>query len=374
MSTALTGSRSVDLPPLHSPMEIRGGWALLSLLFYPLVLLQVALPFWPNLFHGLATTLQLDPFRFYIGIATGSRVLLLLIIAAGLARAVVAAWGIHSRHQRVKEYFRTTQIPTSVLKDRLTALQQYELPFVVYGDPVPRAFVLGIFNTRIYISTGILDALDDLELGSVIMHEVHHHRNRDPLKGFLLSITSHLFFYIPLLRSYAEFWQQQREWEADAAAKRVSSPTSLAQALCKLLAISPHVSGTGGFAITSRQPAAGAPALHGMGNVRERIELLLELREIRPWRLHGREYIRSVVSLLALALLLLGLVPPVQLEVAANPEQAAPVAVRDAAGWVIPQRVDHFWVRPFQSEFRRIRRVGIDPATAPPPSRHQMLP
>lgn len=355
------------------PHEIRGPWALLSLLIYPLLIFYSLYPFWPALFGRVTTTLQLDPFRVHLNLSFACQVALVLLVATGIARAIVAAWGIHSRHQRVKEYFRTTQVPNSVLKDRLTALQQYDLPFVVYGDPVPRAFVLGIFVTRIYISTGLLDALDDLELGSVIMHEVHHHRNRDPLKGFVLSILSHLFFYIPVIRTYAEHWQQQREWEADAAAKRVSSATGLAQALCKLLSISPFVSGAGGFAISNQQTAAASPALHGMGNVRERIELLLDLRNTRPWHLRAGEYGRSVLSLVLFALLALGTLPPVQMDVEANPARSASQKVADAQGWVQPDRVDDFWVRPFQGTFVRVRWVGIDQHTAPPPSRHQPL-
>lgn len=370
MSTVVSQASAVTQPRPPAPMEIRGPWASLSLLFLPLLLFYCLLPFWPHLFADLAAAFNLDPFRVHVGVSLFCQTALLLIVATGIARAIVAAWGIHSRHQRVKEYFRTTQIPNTILKDRLTALQQYELPFVVYGDPVPRAFVLGIFVTRIYISTGLLDALDDLELGSVIMHEVHHHRNRDPLKGFGLSLLGHLFFYVPLIRTYGDFWQQQREWEADAAAKRVSTSTGLAQALCKLLAISPFVSGTGGFAISTQHVPSAAPALHGMGNVRERIELLLDLRATRPWRLRAKEYGRSLAALMALALLALGTVPPVAYEVSAATLEG-PVGHRDKYGWLAPDPVDTFWVRPFQSEYRRVRRVGINPETAPPSTRFQ---
>jgi len=368
VSTAVQSAPVLTHSHPATPLEIRGQWALVSLFVFPLLLFASLLPFWPALFAGISQSLGLDPFQVHVSVSLFCQIALLLIVATGIARALVATWGIHSRHQRVKEYFRTTQIPSTILKDRLTALQQYELPFVIYGDPVPRAFVLGIFQTRIYISTGLLDALDDLELGSVIMHEVHHHRSRDPLKGFCLSLLGHLFFYVPVVRTYGDFWQQQREWEADAAAKRVSSPTGLAQALCKLLAISPFVSGAGGFAITPQQASAAAPALHGMGNVRERIELLLDLRTIRPWRMRIREYARSLVALGTLALLALGTVPPVQMEVSANAGQAS---IRDGHGWVIPQRGDDFWVKPFQSDFTRVRHVGIDTETAPPSTARQ---
>ncbi|HYE76930.1 MAG TPA: M56 family metallopeptidase, partial [bacterium] len=217
---------------------------------------------------------------------------------------------------------------------------------------------------------GLLSSpLTDLELGSVVMHEVHHHRMRDPLKGFILSILTHLFFYIPVIRSYAEFWQQHREWEADAAAKRVSDATSLAEALCKLLSKSPHVSGDAGFAITSRQ-AAAAPALHGMGNVRERIELLLELRQPRTWHLSARELAASVTSLVLLALLTLGLISPVDM----SPGLGGSARIADGYGWVLPQRMDPFWVPPFQGQVKRVRFVGQETGTIPPPSRHRVTP
>ncbi|MEO7995550.1 MAG: M56 family metallopeptidase, partial [bacterium] len=212
--------------------------------------------------------------------------------------------------------------------------------------------------------------LDDRELGSVIMHEVHHHRNRDPLKGFVLSILSHLFFYVPVIRSYADFWQQHREWEADAAARRVSDATSLAHALCKLLTTSPTISGAGGgFALSGGSGSVASPALHGMGNIRERIELLLDLRPTRPWALGAREFGTSVACLTLLGVLSLGLFSPVKMDVSNLLSQ--PVARTDAMGWVVPQRVDTFWVPPFQGAHQRVRYVGIDPHTAPPSSSHQ---
>lgn len=351
-------------------MVIRGWWGLLTVLFYPILAIQLIVPFWPDLFIALARPFGPDPFPVYLNLMLFSRGALVLIVATGIARALVAAYGIHARHTRVKAFFRTTEISKNVIEDRLTALQQYKLPLVVYGDPVPRAFVLGIFTTRIYLSTGLLSSpLTDLELGSVVMHEVHHHRMRDPLKGFVLSILTHLFFYLPVLRSYAEFWQQHREWEADAAAKRVSDATSLAEALCKLLSKSPHISGEngGGFVITSRQSAA-APALHGMGNIRERIELLLDLKTPRTWHLSAKELVVSSASMLLLAILTLGLVSPVDM----TPGIGSTAKVEDASGWVVPQRIDDFWVPPFQGDMQRVRYIGIDPETAPPTSRHRV--
>ena len=372
MSSVIAHPNEAVAPRIHPVMEIRGWWALGSVLFYPLLAYQLFLPLRLAMVHGLAGLFHADPFRVFLTVSLVSRLLLILIVSTGLARAVVAAWGIHARHERVKEYFRTTQIPSTVIKDRLTALQAYRLPFVVYGDPVPRAFVLGILRTRIYLSTGLLEALSDFELGSVIMHEVHHHRNKDPFKGFLLSIFSHLFFYVPVIRHYAEFWQQHREWEADAAARRVSDSTSLAQALCKLLAISPFVSGHGGFAISSAQTSAASPALHGMGNVRERIELLLDLRQTRPWRIGAKEYAHSVVCLVLLALLCVATLAPVSMNV--HQSLTGQAYRKDAAGWIQAKRFDSFWVPAFQSEPHRVKRVGVDEHTTPPDSRHVLVP
>src|SRR3984885_3279748 len=49
-------------------------------------------------------------------------------------------------------------------------------------DPQPRAFCVGLFRPRVYVSTGAVAILDEAALSAVLAHERHHARRRDPLR------------------------------------------------------------------------------------------------------------------------------------------------------------------------------------------------
>lgn len=98
------------------------------------------------------------------------------------------------------------------------------------------AFTCGLFRPRIYVSKGLMSELEYAELKAVLLHELAHKKDRDPLRFFLLSLAKDVFFYLPALRGLLSRIRRLREFEADAkAASAMEEPYSLAHALLKAI-------------------------------------------------------------------------------------------------------------------------------------------
>lgn len=115
----------------------------------------------------------------------------------------------------------------------------------VIGGATPVAFCAGVLRPRIYISTGTVATLSDLELGAVIAHERHHARLRDPLRVLLSRALADGLFFLPALRSLGERYGELAELAADREAVRASRDDAapLASALLSFEAADPAVVG-----------------------------------------------------------------------------------------------------------------------------------
>lgn len=143
-------------------------------------------------------------------------------------------------------------------------------PVVLIRDRAVRcAFTYGLLNPRIYVSTGLIESLTRDELTSVILHEAHHRRSRDPLKLLLASMVADAFFYLPVGRWLAGVHRNHKEAAADdSVVMRTSDPLTLAGAIVK-------VAGSGGLS------AVPSPvSFRGSGEVKGRV---LRLVEGRHW-------------------------------------------------------------------------------------------
>lgn len=108
------------------------------------------------------------------------------------------------------------------------------------ADPRPLAFCAGSVRPVIWLTTGLLTALDQNELAAVLRHERHHVRHRDPLKLLLVRALADAFFYLPLMRDLGHGYEVHKELAADAeAALPPDGRVGLARALIKLLADAP---------------------------------------------------------------------------------------------------------------------------------------
>lgn len=119
----------------------------------------------------------------------------------------------------------------------------------VVSSRQPLAFTVGLRRRRIVLSTGLLELLDEKELAAVIHHEAYHAAHADPLKVFLLSLLSTIFWYLPLLKHIHSHYKVVREVLADRhAMEQTGGMADLGRALLKLL--------------RQRQPGAVMLAVH----------------------------------------------------------------------------------------------------------------
>jgi len=163
---------------------------------------------------------------------------------------------------------------------------------LIRDDSLVLAFTHGLFRPVVYISTGLIKALERAELRAVFLHEAHHRGSRDPLRFFLHAFLKDLFFYVPIGAYLATRLGDRKETRADdAVIERTGDPLSLASALLKV----------------ARNTPAPALAHHlasirgrRSGSVEERISRLVEERETRA-ALPG---LRTVLASLAVAVVL----------------------------------------------------------------------
>ncbi|MBE2315701.1 M56 family metallopeptidase [Solirubrobacter sp. CPCC 204708] len=111
-------------------------------------------------------------------------------------------------------------------------------PRTILGTPVllvrsrrPLAFTLGALRPRIVVSDALIDLLDDRELASVLAHERHHARRRDPLRRACVRAIGDGFWFVPGLRGAVRAHAALSELAADAVAIRSVGARPLAGAL-----------------------------------------------------------------------------------------------------------------------------------------------
>lgn len=81
----------------------------------------------------------------------------------------------------------------------------------------PQAFVAGLLRPRVFVSAGLLGAVDEPALSAILAHERAHVRRRDPLRRLLASLA--LAFHVPGVAAAVEsLLARSHERAADAAA------------------------------------------------------------------------------------------------------------------------------------------------------------
>ena len=95
----------------------------------------------------------------------------------------------------------------------------------------PHAFCVGLLRPVVVLSDGLIERLSEAELRSVLAHEHHHARRRDPLRRALVKAFCDGFWFIPALRPTARAQATVSELAADAVAMRSAGAQPLASAL-----------------------------------------------------------------------------------------------------------------------------------------------
>lgn len=128
-------------------------------------------------------------------------------------------------------------------------IARHEIRPGVVGDPVPRAFCVGLLRPKVYLTAGAIAELDADERDAVVAHEQAHARRRDPLRLLLTRATADALFFCPGARQLAERAGDLAELDADASADQ----RALASAMLHLDSVSAErVDGLAGIPPTWR--------------------------------------------------------------------------------------------------------------------------
>ena len=105
----------------------------------------------------------------------------------------------------------------------------------IFEDIRPLALTAGFLKPRVFLSTKLVDALEEKELRAVVLHELHHRDSRDPLKGLAVSFISDLLFFLPISRFLKKTYSLTAEIAADAySVDNRADPLDLAASLLKV--------------------------------------------------------------------------------------------------------------------------------------------
>ena len=119
---------------------------------------------------------------------------------------------------------------------RLSHLPGSRLPVWILDAPAPLLSLVGVFRSRVVISSPVLSALSAGQLAAALRHEEAHEVSRDNLKRLLLLLAPGL---LPGFHGFAAIergWARFTEWAADddAVAGDTRLSLSLAAALVRL--------------------------------------------------------------------------------------------------------------------------------------------
>lgn len=171
--------------------------------------------------------------------ADGASVVALLVIAlatlgVGLGLASLCRQALATLALIRSLLARTMPLPRRIasiaagldLEDRIDLVQ----------DQRPFSFCYWFRSPRVCLSTGLIERLDDAELGAVLHHERYHLRHRDPLRLVVARYFAAGLYVVPVVEELVEYYTVQKEVAADQEAVRgMGGVRDLASALFKVL-------------------------------------------------------------------------------------------------------------------------------------------
>ncbi|HCS49968.1 MAG TPA: hypothetical protein DIW61_17660 [Candidatus Aminicenantes bacterium] len=217
-----------------NPALLLGGFSVLSLLIlfqlyrHPeTALLLFSLPS-PEALACNLRCLGITPFLQVLG-ETGKALLLVFMSLSFL----------YALFRTVSRILRTAAFVDRAERNAVRIRDIPRFPFLdnvtVFEDRLPLAFTGGFLKPRVFLSTRLAEILDDKELRAVVLHESHHQRSKDPLKGLAVSFISDFLFFLPISSFLKRIFHLTSELTADAYS--VSSqvdPMDLVSSLLKV--------------------------------------------------------------------------------------------------------------------------------------------
>lgn len=192
--------------------------------------------------------------RIWSALPPALQILLIASLAAGGVPLILWIGAAFRQWQTTRRLLQTLDSSRDVIPPRHHALlEQLGLRsrIRIIRSFRPFAMTAGLLRPRIFISTALLELLEDDELEAVLLHEQDHLQHFDPLQVLMGKTLSTGFFFVPLIRALIRRHQAAVELAADEfALARQGGVVSLSAAVLKLLhaqEILPAASAFGGM-------------------------------------------------------------------------------------------------------------------------------
>ena len=134
--------------------------------------------------------------------------LLILVVAFNLLQWLFAPYIIDAMY-RVKEVSRSEHPKLYEIVERLSRKSGIKMPKIMLANvPIPNAFAYGspIAGTRVAVTKGLLETLEDEEVEAVIGHELGHLKHKDVQIMMFASILPAIFYYIGYSLLLSSMW------------------------------------------------------------------------------------------------------------------------------------------------------------------------
>lgn len=151
-----------------------------------------------------------------------------------------AIWKAFRGFAKIGRVIRLLEIESSaptpekiVLVEKIANRHRLEVGLVMSQQPL--TFVWGFWRSKLILSSGLLNTLNESELKGVIEHEAAHHLRSDNLVKLCLSVAAYLSPAFPLTQKILRRQMEQIELVCDEiAAVATKEPLEIASALVKV--------------------------------------------------------------------------------------------------------------------------------------------
>ena len=134
--------------------------------------------------------------------------LLILVVAFNLLQWLFAPYIIDAMY-RAREVSRSEHPKLYEIVERLSRKSGIKMPKIMLANvPIPNAFAYGspIAGTRVAVTKGLLETLEDEEVEAVIGHELGHLKHKDVQIMMFASILPAIFYYIGYSLLLSSMW------------------------------------------------------------------------------------------------------------------------------------------------------------------------
>lgn len=216
---------------------------------------------------------------------------LVVLSLAALTFLVRLWWHARLTEQYVQKLLLTQCILSGNLAPIVNQLQLNSRVYLVSAAQ-PFALSYGWLKPRILVTTGLVEALDEQELYSVLAHEKYHLTQYDPFKILVVRALRDAFLFFPVLKDLVENYLLLQEIAADQhALAHGATRELLASALLKVF----------------RSPTWDALGVGAYSAFGERVQHLAQPQRKFHWRI---SWVRAFVSVVAVILLVLAVLHP----------------------------------------------------------------